>query len=232
MGLFSMKRSLLNKLKSDRGINRLVFILLILVIVLMIVAAIPVYRAYKLRADQYGCTVARKKAQDMLDVEFLGNYSLSYEEAIAVVERSKWEQDALCPAGGDYYLVERKDSDQIYLVTCGLHEKDTRLRTRLNAFHVYELLEEAMSDRTKRGLGPAEEGYVFTVNSQPLSVVPLKGDNGLRWGTSASIDFDGVVCFYSLSPSGALNWFVYADENHAAVWRLNDGWTGDAYRTD
>jgi len=29
--------------------------------------------------------------------------------------------------------------------------------------------------------------------------------------------------------NGAVAWFVYADENHAAVWRTGDGWTGDSY---
>ncbi len=57
----------------------------------------------------------------------------------------------------------------------------------------------------------------------------LAGDNGLRRGTDYSIDFDGVVSFYSMNAAGELNWFVYADANHAAVWKINDGWSGDAY---
>ena len=223
-----MKRQLLNKLHSRSGINRLVFILLVLVLVMAVVVSIPVYRSYKKRADRIGCTVALKKAQDMLDIEFLGNYALSYEDAIAVVERGKWEMDALCPAGGDYYLVER-DSTQVYRVTCGLHESDSFLRTRLNASHVFSLLEEALTAQKKRGLEPPEDGFTFTVNSMPLEASRLPGDNGLRWGTDASIDYDGIVCFFSLSDSGEINWFVYADQYHAAVWRVWEGWSGDAY---
>ena len=224
-----MKKLLKNKLHSSYGVNRLVVILLIGVLVLGIAIAIPVYQAYKHRADRIGCTVALKKAQDMLDVEFLGNYSLSYEEALVVVERSKWEQEALCPAGGDYYLVADRISDQVYRVTCGLHEQETYLRTRLNADHVYKLLEDALLERKKRGLEPPEDGFTFTVNSQPFQVTRLEGDNGLRWGTSSSIDFSGIVCFFSLNGSEELSWFVYADEEHAAVWHRNDGWSGDAY---
>ena len=224
-----MKTLLFKKLHSRSGINRLIFILLTLVLVMAVVVAIPVYRSYKLRADRIGCSVALKKAQDMLDVEFLVSYSLSYEQALTVVERSKWEMDALCPAGGDYYLVERTDNAQIYRVTCGLHESDTLLRTRLNATNVFALLEDALETQHLRGLEPPEDGFVFTVNGQPLEAKRLSGDNGLHWGAGSSIDFDGIVCFYSLSASGEIAWFVYADEDHAAVWDLHEGWHGDAY---
>ena len=30
--------------------------------------------------------------------------------------------------------------------------------------------------------------------------------------------------------AGEICYFVYADENHAAVWRADDGWTGSAYQ--
>jgi hypothetical protein len=219
------------KLISRRGINRLVALILALVLVLAVVIAIPVYMRFKKQADVIGCTVALKKAQDMLDVEFLWNYSLSHDEAIAVVERSKWAQDSLCPAGGDYYLVERENSDQIYRVSCGLHEKDTFLRTRLNAYHVYELLEDALLDCRRRGILPPEEGFAFTVNSSSLPVQRLEEPLDLRWGTSASIDYEGIVCCFTLSEEGDITWFVYADDNHAAVYRAGDGWTGDAYST-
>lgn len=224
-----MRRLLKNKLHSSRGINRLVVILLILVIALGIALAIPGYQAYKRHSDQIGCTVALKKAQDSVDIAYLNNYSLTKEEAQAVVERSKWEQDALCPAGGDYYLLEQRDRDQVYLVTCGLHEQDTRLRTRLNATHVYGLLQDELLTLQERDMDLPEEGFTFTVNSQPLPVQRLQGDNGLRRGTASTVGFEGIVCFFSLSDAGGLTWFVYADENHAAVWRLHDGWSGDAY---
>ena len=30
--------------------------------------------------------------------------------------------------------------------------------------------------------------------------------------------------------AGDIFYFVYADEDHCAIWKANDGWTGDAYR--
>lgn len=225
-----MRRLLKGKLQSRRGINRLIFILLILVIVMGIVIAIPGYRAYRRQAQQIACTVALKKAQDMLDIGFLNNYSLTYEEAKAIVEKSKWEQDALCPAGGDYYLVEDRQDNQVYRVTCGLHEADTRLRVRLNADHAYQLLTEALAELKERDQEPPEAGFTFTLNGQALPVTRLEEDNGLRWGTASTIDHKGTVCFFSLDDTGKLTWFVYADENHAAVWLKSDGWMGDAYR--
>jgi len=221
-------RAIRNKLLSRRGINRLVAILVALGIVLVIVAGIPIYRAYKARADIYSCTVATKKAQDMLDVEFLWNYELSHEEAEAVIERAKMEMDALCPAGGDYFLVDREDSDQRYRVTCGIHEADTRLRTRLNAYHVYELLGEEIIYARRRGEA-LDDPVVLTVNGRKLEVTELEEPNDLRYGTGSNIDYDGIVCFFTRDDAGELNWFVYADENHAGRWNPVDGWTGDAY---
>ena len=29
--------------------------------------------------------------------------------------------------------------------------------------------------------------------------------------------------------AGDIFYFVYADEEHCAIWKANDGWTGDAY---
>ena len=223
---------LLNKLHNQRGINRLVLILLVLVLVMAVVVAIPIYRSYKEQADELACTVALRKAQEMLDVEYLGNYvALTYEEAVAIVERSKWEQEALCPAGGDYYIIETPNRNQVYTVTCGLHEHDTKLRTRLNASRVFELLADSLEGTRALKQDPPEEGFTYTLNSRKLTVIPLEADNGLRWGTSASIDHKGIVSFFSLSEEGELDWFVYADENHAAVWRASEGWSGDAYQT-
>ena len=227
-----MGKSMIRKLRSRRGINRLIAIVLILVLVLGALLALPGYRLYKKIADEYGCKVSIKKAQDMLDVEFLGKYSLTKDEALVVVERAKMDQDTLCPAGGDFYLVDRANSDQVYRVTCGLHEPDTKLRTRLNAYHVYELLQEELVKLSFQGEKPPLSGMTFTVNSQPLFVQRLSGDNGLHWGTNATIDYDGVVCFYSMNADNDVNWFCYADENHAAVWTPKSAWTGDAFNVN
>lgn len=220
---------IMNKLRNNHGINRLVLILIILLLIAIAVAAKPVYNLIMANAEEKACVVALKKAQDMLDTAYLDNYTLSYEDAVAVVERSKWEMDALCPGGGDYFIIDEEARNQGYVVSCGLHEKDTKLRTRLNATHVKKLLEAAMEEIANRGQKVTEDSFTFTVNSKELVVERLAGDNGLRWGTSSSIDFSGVVAFFSLSSKGEMDWFVYADENHAAVWNAGSGWSGDAY---
>ncbi len=225
-----MRRLLKDKLQSSCGISRLIVILLVLVIAMGVIIAIPGYRAYQRHSDQIACTIAMKKAQDMLDIGFLSNSHLTYKEACAIVEKSKWEQDALCPSGGDYYLIEDRQENQLYRVTCGLHESDTRLRVRLNADHAYQLLNDALAELKAQGQELPEAGFTFTLNGHLLPVTRLEEDNGLRWGTSASLDYQGTVCFFSVDDTGELNWFVYADENHAAVWLRDDGWVGDAYR--
>ncbi len=225
-----LRRSLKGKLQSSCGVNRLIVILLVLVIALGIVIAIPGYMAYQRRSEQIACTIALKKAQDMLDIGFLGNSRLTYEEACAIVEKSKWEQDALCPSGGDYYLVEDGKENQPYRVTCGLHESDTRLRVRLNADRVYRLLTDALLELKAQNQEVPEAGFAFTLNGRSLTVTRLEEDNGLRWGTASTIDYKGTVCFFSVDDTGELTWFVYADENHAAVWLKSDGWIGDACR--
>lgn len=224
-----MKSLTVRKLQSRRGVNVLILILLVLVIALAVVITIPAIRSYELRGEGLACSVALKKAQDMLDAQYMGKGTLTYDEAIAVVERSKWDMDALCPAGGDYYVVEEPDRQQKYRVTCGLHESDTRLRTRLNASRAYALLEENLEERARRGLEPTAADLEFTLNGKTVTVKRLEEDNGLRWGTGSSIDYEGTACFYSLTEEGEISWFVYADINHAAVWTLSGGWSGDSY---
>ena len=229
-----MRTTIRKKLHNDHGVNRLVAIAAVLAVVLILALLYPGYRMYKTRADKLGCLAAMKKSQDMLDVEFLGNYSLSYEEAVAVVERSKWEMETVCPAGGDYYLVERTDNDQKYMIVCGLHDADTYERTRLNAKAVYALLEKALFEAKQHGES-VPESIPVTINSRELEIVRLDEPNFLRYGTDSSTGHSGTESYFCLDEDGELSWFVYADPNHAAVWRSTDvwntrgGWSGDAF---
>ncbi len=229
-----MRTTLRGKLHSDRGVNRLVAIMATLLAVLVLAALYPTYRLYKRHADEAGCLAAMKKAQDMLDVEYLSNYSLTLEEAQAVVERSKWEMDTVCPAGGDSHVVLREDSEQIYRIVCGLHDPDTQERTRFNAQSAYEQLKTALFEADRRGR-EAPETVTVTLNSRPFTVERLNEPNDLRYGTASSTGYKGTVSYYSVDEDGNLFWFVYADPNHAAVWRAEDsravriGWSGDAF---
>jgi hypothetical protein len=229
-----MRTTLRGKLHSNRGVNRLVAILATLLAVLILAAIYPAYRLYKRNADEVGCLAAMKKAQDMLDVEFLSNYSLTLEEAEAVVERSKWEMDTVCPAGGDSHLVLREDSEQIYRIVCGLHDPDTRERTRLNALSAYEQLKTSLYEAKRRGR-EAPETVTVTLNGRAFTIERQSEPNELRYGTDSSTGYKGTVSYYSVDEEENLFWFVYADPNHAAVWRAEDsrvirvGWSGDAF---
>ncbi len=222
------------KLHSDRGMNRLVAIALVLVVVLVLAALYPAYRLYKTRSDTLGCLAAMKKAQDWLDVEYLTHYSMTLEEAEAVVEKSRWEMDTVCPAGGDSHLVYREDSEQVYRIVCGLHDADTFERTRLNAGSVYDKLKDELAWAKRRGQA-APDVVTMTLNSREFEIVRLDEPNELRYGTASTTGFKGTVSYYSVDGNGELCWFVYADPNHAVVWRAEDahaaraGWSGDAY---
>ena len=158
-------------------------------------------------------------------VEYLSDPELTKDQAAIVVDKSKLTFENICPSEGDYYLVKQNGA---WHVTCGLHESDTYFRTRLNASRVLELLEERIATCRRLEID-LDRNIVFVINGKPLDVIRLAGDNGLRRGTDYSIDFDGIVCFFSLNADEDVGWFVYADANHAAVWKRSDGWSGDAY---
>lgn len=210
---------------KDQGVRGLLWLLIFVVLVLAVMVILPIIQNRESKAEGYACTLAVRRAQDAVLVEFLSNPEMTERQAAIAVDQSKLGRDELCPSGGDYYLVPQSGS---WRVTCGLHEEDTKLRTQINAARVLETLQEQLAARRRLELEP-ERITIMKINGMPLDVVMIAGDNGLRRGTDYSIDFDGVVSFYSLNFSGEVNWFVYADENHAAVWKINSGWSGDAY---
>lgn len=213
-----MKQRLRRKLHSAGGYSLLLTILLIAVFVMLAVVLIPRIAHYKEEADNYGCKVALKKAQDMLDVEFLGNYALTLEEADQVIHRAMWEQDWLCPSGGDYFVVDR-GGPQLYRVTCGLHEDDTLLRTSLNAQRAMELLEEYLefSETVPRTVP-------LTLNSREFTAQGVETEPSIQRGTKTTAGYDGTVIFFMADRDGALRYFCYADENHCAIWRRAEDW--------
>ncbi len=227
-----MSRIITRKKKSDnkqennkeKGIRQLIWMLVFVVLLLAVMVILPFVQSREKKAEAYACTLAVRRAQDAVLVEFLSEMELTQQAAAVAVDKSKLGREELCPSGGDYYLVP---TGETWRVTCGLHEENTKLRTRLNANVVFEALNKQMEEC--RQLGVEQHSLVLTLNGQPLEVKLLEGNNGLRRGTDYSIDFDGVVSFYSLNAAGDMNWFVYADANHAAVWKLADGWSGDAY---
>ena len=238
-----MKQKCLN---SRGGVNRLVAILLGLVAVMLILIALPTYRQSRYNAERVGCTFALDKAQDMMAVEYLfNNWSMTVQEAAAIVDKSRYERDNLCPGGGDYFII-RQEGVLGYKVVCGLHDADTRERARLCSGAVMSRLLEAL----KHGNASAKKMTVL-LNGKKMVCQRVETDPGLMFGTNSDIERKGVVCYYALVgdaeareaveqaesidlsnlKDGDMWYFGYADENYASVWKYTKGWSGDAWKT-
>ena len=211
---------------KEQSVRRLIWLLIFVVLLLAVMVVLPLIQNREGKAEAYTCTLAIRRAQDAILVEFLSDPEMTEQEAYVVVDESKLAREDLCPGGGDYYLVPQAGGS--WRVTCGLHEEDTKLRTKINASRVLALVQDQLANRKRLEMS-MDQSLILNINGKPLDVVMLAGDNGLRRGTDYSIDFDGVVSFFSLNASDEINWFVYADANHAAVWKINSGWSGDAY---
>ena len=166
----------------------------------------PLIQNRERKAEGYACTLAIRRAQDAVLVEFFSDPEMTEKDAAIVVDRSKLAREDLCPSGGDYYLVPISGGS--WRVTCGLHEEDTIQRTRINAARVLEEVQSQLANKRRLEMDVASS-LLLNVNGKALDVQLLAGDNALRRGTDYSIDFDGVVSFFSLNASGELNWFVY-----------------------
>ncbi len=212
--------------RTERNVARILALLVLILLMIVVMVALPLIQRQREKAETYACNLAMRKAQDVLIAEFLADPEMTVTDAAVVVDRSKLEMDSLCPAGGDFYLVPESGA---WHVTCGVHEQDLKLRTRLNASRVFDLLEDRLEELRQSESQLQPSIFYWEINGQQLEVSRLEGNNGLRRGTDYSIDFDGVVCFYALNSRGELHWFVYADSNHAAVWKEGEGWSGDAY---
>ena len=225
--IISRKKKVENKQEEkDQSIRGLLWLLVFVILILAVMVILPLIQNRENKAESYACTLAIRRAQDAVLVEFLSNPEITEQQAYVVVDESKLAREDLCPSGGTYFLVPITGGS--WRVTCGLHEEDTKLRTQINASYILETVQSQLAAR-RRAEMKIEDDLIINVNGKALDVKLLAGDNGLRRGTDYSIDFDGVVSFFSLNAAGEVNWFVYADENHAAVWKINSGWSGDAY---
>ena len=101
------------------------------------------------------------------------------------------------------------------------------------------ILKAALSEAASPAGGKEPESLEITLNSRALECVRVREKLELRRGTATTNGYKGVVAFYGLEGDGSLKtgkvkkgeicYFVYADEDNAAVWLANDGWTGSAY---
>jgi len=227
-----MNKLFRRKLHSERGLSRLVAILLALTLVMLVVVGIPVYRHYKAIADEIGCMAALDTAWRQTAVDYLANnQNPTAQEVKDVVTYAMDGWDDLCPGGGTVYVVETDESDTTglpYKLVCGIHGDDAKERTRLNAGYALELLGDALHAERLQG-NETPDSLTVTLNGKELKAERLEEANGLRRGTSATLGYEGTVAYFTLDAAGAVNWFVYADKDHAAVWRDINGWTGDSY---
>ena len=220
------------------GINRLAAILLVLIAIMLVLIAVPSYRVFQYRAQKTSCEQAMKSAKDGLIIEYLSRCDEgSVEDAMKTLDQVLPERPNICPAGGTVYLI--KNSLGIFEPVCGLHDDDRRLRCRLNASRAMELLGTELIKIRKSG-GDAPESLEIILNSRKLKCTRVREKLELRRGTATTNGYKGVVAFYGLEGDGSLRtgkvskgeicYFVYADEDNAAVWLADDGWTGSAYQ--
>jgi hypothetical protein len=253
------------KLRSIRGgVNRVVAILLVAIAIMLVIILIPAWDDLRLLSQRLSCEQAMKSAKDGLIIEYLGRYKEgSVQDAMNTLDQVMIARPKICPAGGEVYLI--KNSQGIYEPLCGLHDRNARRRTRLNASRALELLREARRKALRSSKGKEPDAVDITLNSRILTCERVPKVQKLRRGTATTDGFDGVVAFYGLAgegdfPSGEdakaeagendfpagedtkaeaaedenaeaadIFYFVYADEEHCAIWKADDGWTGDAY---
>ena len=226
------------KLHSRRGgLTRAAAILLVLIAIMLVVVAIPAWRAYKYRADRLGCMAALKTVRDSLLIEYLGNFEeMSTDDARETLLVTMPGREEYCPAHGNVYLIP--DEYGTYIPICGLHGPDAKQRTRLNASYALQELKEALKQaRDDEVEWP--ETLTIVLNGKELECVQTEEETGFKRGTTLTSGYKGIVAFYGYAGTGAwqdvdaeageICYFSFADEDHCATWRLGEGWTGDSY---
>ncbi len=225
------------KLHSRRGISRAVAILLILIAVMLVLISGPAYRAYKYHADELGCAASLKTASDSITIDFLFNGEpIATDDISDILGETMPGRDKLCPAGGTVYLIPLENGT--YELVCGLHGKDARQRTRLNASYALERLRDALLELRKQG-EPIPETVTVMLNGQELPCVYTTEALNIKRGTKTTEGYEDTVAFFgvagepgwedAVAGKGEVCYFAFADEDYCALWRFNNGWTGDSY---
>lgn len=233
-----MRKNGKQKLCGSDGIAALVVVLAVLVLALAVIAAAPVYRNYREQADEIGCVSSLTSANNQLTIETLSRGDTTAGEAKAIVTRAMNGWDDLCPAGGTPYLVEAEGGAP-WRVVCGLHDKDSGERTRLNAAYALKQLRQKVDLEQKLGdLTPPEVTVVL--NGKEYRALLTEQETGMKRGTATTSGVKGTVIRYALAghgafaeevslPEGSVCYFSFADEEHCAIWKHREGWSGDSY---
>ena len=233
-----MRKNGKQKLGGSDGIAALIVVLAILVLALAAAAAAPMLRNYREQADEIGCVSSLTSANNQLTIETISGGEMTAGEAKAIVTKAMSGWDDLCPAGGTPYLVAAEGGVP-WRVGCGLHDKDTKERTRLNAAYVWKQLRQKIDLEQKLGnLTPPE--VTVTLNGKEYRALLTEQETGMKRGTATTSGVKGTVIRYSLAghgafaedvslPDGSICYFCFADEEHCAIWKHREGWSGDSY---
>lgn len=232
--------------------NRLVALLLLLIGVMLIVILFPSFRWMQEQAERHACEAGMDTAWRKMAEDYMINDSIRTEDVKAAVGHAMAGWDDICPGGGKVYLVSTRrnrnsKNDKTggrlpYELVCGKHDKDEKLRTRLNADDVLKQLQNVLFERKRRGLTDIPESIEVTYNSKSLTAVLVDQKTGLRRGTSTTsgLEKEKAVAYYSIkghsdfgadstAEDGEIWYFSFADRLHCANWSCDDGWTGDSY---
>ena len=223
-----------------RGASPVIAVLLILILIVIGIAAVPIVKDMLEKEARTECEAALTTARRQLTTDFLlsassGSYT-SKDARNAVVMLG---HDNICPSGGTVHIIGEEYGDSEPKMVCGLHDSDTKLRTRLNAEYVLAQAEKKLADEQKF-VKSYPQSVTVSLHSKDLTLNLTDEKLGLRSGTDKSKEYEGVVAYYGLvghsnfGSDSALNdgsvfYFFYADENHYAIWTEKKGWSGDCY---
>ncbi len=231
------------KLKSRRGVAWLVGILAAAVIVMAVICLIPSYQKYQKQGKTLACAVALDSARRRIATDFMfdGFQNSDAEQAKKTIERAMLGWEDLCPDGGSVYIIPI-EGEVAWDVVCGMHDKDSRRRTRLNASNVRDQLVETLLKERKKG-NPYPESLPYSLHHREGTAFLVDEPTNFKRGTKTTMGMEneGTVVYYSIVGhsdfgadsglrEGELWYFSFADEEHCATWQSNDGWTGDSYR--
>ena len=234
-----MVGKMLEKLKSRSGrVSRLTVLLAVFCIIA--VGALIFYPMItdgirKMRANE--CALAPESAQRKIGIDAnLSGSDKSIEEIKAVATQRVKDWEDLCPDGGTVYIVP---SDGAYAVkfVCGMHGGGKE-RAYLNADNCLGQIRAAIKAALGRG-EPVPETVEVSFNSQTYTAVLVSVDPDINHGTDYYKELKGVVIRFAVAgdggfgdgfgqKSGAVSFFVFADESYCAKWDNLRGWTGDA----
>ncbi len=108
---------------DNRGISRLIVILIIAVVILTIPIIWGVWERVRSETERKECSIAVQSAQRKLDDEYLLNPDMTMEEAKKAATSEIRSLEETCPSGGKYVVVKKKGGNG-YRIYCELHGKE------------------------------------------------------------------------------------------------------------